>query len=69
MIQINLKIGDKLYMIMSATVPNKAIISTGNLVFNNCGPESPPSSHGIDIGTTIIPFIWDGENFYGLDYC
>lgn len=57
--------GDKLYLIMDG---NALITSIGALNFNNCGPDSPPSEHELD-GKTIIPLVYDGEIFYGLDYC
>ena len=63
------KIGDKLYLIMSSTTGNSNITSVGDLDFNDCGPDNPPSNHDVDTGTTIIPLVFDGDKFYGLDYC
>jgi hypothetical protein len=65
----NSKLGDKLFLIVSSTIGNFDITSTGNLNFNACGPDSPPSTHEVEVGTTIIPFMFDGNRFYGLDYC
>lgn len=64
------KIGDKLYLIMYSTGSGLTITSTGNLIFNACGPDSPPSTYtGLNQSKVIIPLVFDGTNFYGLDYC
>ena len=69
-IPVNNKLGDKLYLIMNSTGPAFTVTSTGNLLFNDCGPSSPPSTYtGLNQNKVIIPFVFDGENFYGLDYC
>ena len=68
-IAVNAKLGDKMYLILSSTTGGFEITSTGSLAFNSCGPDSPPSTHEVDEGTTIIPFVFDGTSFYGLDYC
>ena len=68
-VPVGSKIGDKLYLIMSSNTGNAIITSVGQLEFNDCGPDNPPSEHDVDNGTTIIPLVFDGEKFYGLDYC
>jgi hypothetical protein len=69
-IPVGSKIGDKLYLIITgASTGNPVITSTGALDFNGCGPDTSPSNHDVDAGTTIIPLVFDGEKFYGLDYC
>lgn len=69
-IPVNNKIGDKLYLIMYSTGSGLTITSTGKLVFNGCGPDSLPSEYtGLNQNKVIIPLVFDGENFYGLDYC
>ena len=62
-------LGDKLYLILSSTTSAYTITSTGHLMFNGCGPHTPPSDHNIDAGITIIPFLFNGTDFVGLDYC
>lgn len=68
-VPVGSKLGDKLYLIMSSTTGNADVTSVGALDFNDCGPDNPPSNHDVDNGTTIIPLVFDGEKFYGLDYC
>lgn len=67
---IGSKLGDKLYIIMNSDGGNYTITSTGNLNFNNCGPDSPPSDFDVDsTDNVVVPFLFDGTNFVGLDYC
>ena len=68
-ISVNNKLGDKLYMTFSSTSSSYQITALGNFNFNECGPDSPPSNHGVGNGTTVIPFMYDGTAFYGMDYC
>lgn len=70
-IAVNNKLGDKLYLIMKSDGSSGlTITSTGDLVFNPCGPDGNPSEYtGLNGSIVIIPLVFDGENFYGLDYC
>jgi hypothetical protein len=68
-VPVNAKLGDKMYLIFSSATDGYEITSTGSLDFNSCGPGSLPSAHNVEVGTTIIPFLFDGTKFYGLDYC
>lgn len=69
-IPVGSKLGDKLYIIMNSDGGTYTITSTGNLVFNDCGPESPPSDYDVEYTqNVVIPFLFDGTDFVGLDYC
>ena len=69
-VPVGSKIGDKLYLIMYSDGGSFDITSTGNLNFNACGPDSPPSNYNINnVNNVVIPFLFDGTNFTGLDYC
>ena len=68
-ISVNNKLGDKLYMTFSSTSSSYQITALGDFYFNDCGPDSPPSEHGVADGTTVIPLMYDGTAFYGMDYC
>ncbi|MEY4331555.1 MAG: hypothetical protein RLZZ196_293 [Bacteroidota bacterium] len=68
-VSVKNRLGDKLYLTFSSTSSGYQITASGDLNFNNCGPDSPPSDHGVDEGTTAIPFLYDGTAFYGMDYC
>lgn len=66
----NAKLGDKLYIIMKSDGPLRVITSIGNLSFNSCGSFSPINTYDLSNTTnTIIPLLFDGTNFVGLDYC
>ena len=68
-----LKIGDKLYMILDSTGSDGGIITvtSNNIGFNRCGGDNPPEDdyevNGDEI--TIVPFIYNCDRFYELDYC
>lgn len=67
---VNAKLGDKLYLIMNSDGGSYDITSTGALNFNSCGPDSPPSIYNVDsTDNVVVPFLFDGTNFVGLDYC
>lgn len=67
---VNAKLGDKLYLIMNSDGGSYTVTSTGSLLFNGCGPDSPPSTYGVNsTDNVVIPFLFDGDNFTGLDYC
>lgn len=67
---IGSKLGDKLYIIMNSDGSNYIITSTGSLLFNDCGPTNTPYEYTLtDVNTVVIPFLFDGTNFVGLDYC
>lgn len=66
---VNNKLGDKLFITFSSTSSGSQITAVGDLYFNDCGPDSPPSQHGVAKGTTVIPLMYDGTAFYGMDYC
>ena len=69
-IPVGAKLGDKLYIIMNSDGGTYTITSTGNLMFNNCGPDNPPSEYDVeDTQNVVIPFLFDGTDFVGLDYC
>lgn len=69
-IPVGAMLGDKLYIIMNSGGGTFTITSTGNLRFNECGPESPPSEYDVNsTDNVVIPFLFDGTNFVGLDYC
>jgi hypothetical protein len=69
-IPVGAKLGDKLYLIMNSDGGTYTVTSTGNLVFNACGPDSPPSEYDVeDTQNVVIPFMFDGTDFIGLDYC
>jgi hypothetical protein len=67
---VGAKLGDKLYLIMNNDGSNYTVTSTGSLRFNDCGPDSPPSEYEIEsTENVVIPFMFDGTDFVGLDYC
>jgi len=69
-IPVGSKIGDKLYLIMYSDGGSWDITSTGKLNFNECGPDNPPSNYNVNnVNNVVIPFLFDGTNFTGLDYC
>lgn len=69
-IPVGSKLGDKLYIIANSDGSSYTITSTGALRFNTCGPDSPPSEYSVDsTENVVIPFLFDGTNFVGLDYC
>ena len=69
-VPVGSKLGDKLYIIMNSDGGTYTVTSTGNLVFNACGPDSPPSEYDVeDTQNVVIPFMFDGTDFIGLDYC
>lgn len=69
-IPVGAKLGDKLYIIANSDGSTYTITSTGNLLFNTCGPDSPPSEYDVNsTDNVVIPFLFDGTNFVGLDYC
>lgn len=69
-IPVKVKLGDKLYLIMNSDGSSYTVTSTGNLLFNDCGPDSPPSEYDVNsTDNVVIPFLFDGTNFVGLDYC
>ena len=69
-VAIKAKLGDKLYIIMNSNGGIYTVTSVGDLNFNDCGPDSPPSEYDVDsVNNVVIPFLFDGTNFVGLDYC
>jgi hypothetical protein len=67
---VGAKLGDKMYLIMNNDGSNYDVTSTGSLRFNDCGPDSPPSIYTVEsTDNVVIPFLFDGTNFVGLDYC
>ena len=68
-IPVNAKLGDKLYMTFSATVGGAIITPVGQLGFNECGPSVLSTNLTVSQGTTVIPFLYVGTSFYGMDYC
>lgn len=67
---VGAKLGDKMYLIMHNDGSDRVATSTGSLRFNDCGPDSPPSEYTIEsTENVVIPFLFDGTNFVGLDYC
>lgn len=69
-IPVGAKLGDKLFIIMNSDGVNRTVTSTGNLIFNTCGPDNPPSEYTVeDTQNVVIPFMFDGTDFVGLDYC
>lgn len=68
-ISVNNSLGDKLYLTFSSTSSAYEITAVGDINFNDCGPDSPPSQHSVDDGTTVIPLMYNGTAFYGMDYC
>ena len=67
---VGAQLGDKMYLIMNNDGSNYTITSTGSLKFNECGPDSPPSEYTVEsTDNVVIPFLFDGTNFVGLDYC
>ena len=69
-IPVKCTLGDKLYLIMYSDGSTWDVTSTGNLRFNDCGPDNPPYYYPVsDTDNVIIPFIFDGVNFVVLDYC
>ena len=69
-IPVGCKLGDKLYLIMYSDGGLYNVTSTGKLNFNDCGPSSPPSIYNVsNVNNVVIPFLFDGTNFIGLDYC
>ena len=69
-VAVNSKLGDKLYLIMNSDGGSYTVTSTGSLLFNDCGPSSPPSTYDVNsTDNVVIPFLFDGTNFRGLDYC
>ena len=69
-VPVGSKLGDKLYIIMNSDGGTYNITSTGSLIFNTCGPDLLPSVYIFDdTQNVIIPFLFDGIDFVGLDYC
>jgi hypothetical protein len=69
-IPVGAKLGDKLFIIMKGDGVNHTVTSTGSLIFNNCGPDLLPSQYMLnDTQNVVIPFLFDGTDFVGLDYC
>lgn len=67
---VGARLGDKLYLIMNTDGSSYNVTSTGALRFNDCGPDSPPYVYTVESSdNVVIPFLFDGTNFVGLDYC
>lgn len=68
-----LKLGDKLYIILDTigSSGGQITFTSGNIAINGCGGSNPPQN----LYTTqnnevvIIPFLYNCDKFYGLDYC
>jgi len=67
---VNCNVGDKLYVIVTNTLVGDIVVTeSGNIVWNACGATSSPTPLDASTGTTIVPLMFDGTNFYGLEYC
>ena len=66
-----IKMGDRLFIIFDNPTngSGEVTIASDNLEFNSCGPDGDDDVYLPDEGVTIIPFIFNCDKFYGLDYC